>query len=638
MKIGLLTKITVPAVTLAILGLGVTAAIGYHKSTTAIEASVQQQQYQTADTLARNARLWMESRTLEVQGWSGTNVYQKALEGGFLGKTASKAATKRLQDAKQSYPMYRALLVSDLQGSTVASSFETGDAAGYKLSGDPLFQAAGMGEAGSAHAIPDPLSGEPVSILHAPIKKGDQVVGVLTAVVDLDAFGKDFVMPLKTGETGEVQLASLDGAVFLGTEAGEEFSHNLETMGVLKLIAGNTRGALTFEEQGDVHLAVHRTVDGLPWTILVSAHEEEVLASAHNALMVSLVTTLLVALLIGSGVLLSVRAILQPVRETVDGLKDLSEGEGDLTRRLVVKSNDEIGELGRFFNMFVEKLQSALKQVKDSTGEVTSASKGLATITDETNISLSRQRGEIEMVASAVTEMSSTAQSVAGNAAEAASFAETADREASNGREVVERTIRAITGLAGQVENSAGVIQTLRTESQNIGTVLDVIKGIAEQTNLLALNAAIEAARAGEMGRGFAVVADEVRTLAQRTQSSTREIEQMIDALQSRAGEASTSIEMSHKQAQTTVRQAQEAGEALNAITHSVRSITDMNLQIASAAEEQSLVTSEITRNINNIHEVTEETAAASQKTSQSSQDLNRSSINLNRVVSLFRV
>lgn len=126
------------------------------------------------------------------------------------------------------------------------------------------------------------------------------------------------------------------------------------------------------------------------------------------------------------------------------------------------------------------------------------------------------------MVASAVTEMSSTAQSVAGNAAEAASFAETADREASNGREVVERTIRAITGLAGQVENSAGVIQTLRTESQNIGTVLDVIKGIAEQTNLLALNAAIEAARAGEMGRGFAVVADEVRTLAQRTQSSTR--------------------------------------------------------------------------------------------------------------------
>ena len=638
MKSGLLAKITVPAVALAVLGLGITSAIGYNNSKSAIESAVSEQQFQAADGLAHNAKLWMESRSHEVEGWAGANIYQKALEDGFLGKSARKAATNRLQGVKQTYPMYQALLITDPSGVTVASSLENGDAGGYKLTDDAGFKAARNGATSSIHAIADPVTGQPVSMIHAPITKGSTTVGVLTAIIDLHAFGNDFVNPLKSGETGEVRIFDAEGAVFLSAAGEENFSHNLTAMGVTQQLSDGDRGAAQFIEEEIAHVGVHRKVEGLPWTVLITAHEEEVLAPAQEALLLSLATTLLAALVIGSGVLLTVRATLKPVRETVDSLKDLSEGDGDLTRRLEVKTSDEVGELGRYFNLFVETLQTVLKQVQSSTNDVASASGNLATITEQTNTSLNRQRGEIEMIASAVTEMSSTAQSVAGNAAEAAGFAEAADREATSGREVVERTISAITGLAGQVENSSRVIQTLRTESQNIGTVLDVIKGIAEQTNLLALNAAIEAARAGEMGRGFAVVADEVRTLAQRTQSSTQEIEQMIDALQSRASEASVSIEDSHSRAQATVKQAQEAGEALNSINNAVRSITDMNLQIASAAEEQSSVTGEITRNVNNIHDVTEETAASAERTLKSSQDLNRSSADLNQVVSMFRV
>jgi methyl-accepting chemotaxis protein len=297
-----------------------------------------------------------------------------------------------------------------------------------------------------------------------------------------------------------------------------------------------------------------------------------------------------------------------------------------------------VGELARFFNLFVEKLHQVIVKVKDSTLQVTNASQNLAQVTDQSEQSLTRQRSEIDMIASAVDEMSATARSVAANATDAANFANQVDSEANNGSEVVSKTIKAIVDLAGEVDTSANVILTLHNESEGIGSVLDVIKGIAEQTNLLALNAAIEAARAGEMGRGFAVVADEVRTLAQRTQTSTREIEQIIESLQSKAEQASQSIQSSRKQAQATVDQAKEAGEALESITQAVVNITNMNHQIASAAEQQSAVTEEITRNVNNILEVTGETADAAVKTHNASVDLNQSSDELNLVVAQFKV
>ena len=371
---------------------------------------------------------------------------------------------------------------------------------------------------------------------------------------------------------------------------------------------------------------------------MVSAQQDEVLSSARDARLISLLTSGLLALIIGIGVFIVVRKVLQPIQLTVAGLQDLSQGNGDLTKRLALRSNDEVGELARCFNLFVEKLHDVIVKVKESTLQVTNASQNLAQITEQNNRSLDRQRSEIDQIASAVDEMSATARSVAANASEAANFANQVDSEADNGSRVVSKTIKAIDDLASEVETSAEVVIALRNESEGIGSVLDVIKGIAEQTNLLALNAAIEAARAGEMGRGFAVVADEVRTLAQRTQTSTREIEQMIDSLQTKASQASKSIQSSRKQAQATVDQAKEAGEALESITKAVVNITSMNHQIASAAEEQSAVTEEITRNVNNILEVTGETANAAAQTHHSSVELNQSSDELNKVVTQFKV
>jgi methyl-accepting chemotaxis protein len=332
------------------------------------------------------------------------------------------------------------------------------------------------------------------------------------------------------------------------------------------------------------------------------------------------------------------RGIVVPIKQTNDMLNDIAEGEGDLTKRIEIISRDEIGILGGNFNKFIAKLQGIIGDISVSTHQLAVSAEQLSKVTDRTNQGVHNQRVETEQVATAMNEMAATVQEVSQNAEQAATAANEADHAAINGNKVVQDTITAINVLAHDVENSAVAIQQLKTDSQNIGTVLDVIKSIAEQTNLLALNAAIEAARAGEQGRGFAVVADEVRTLAQRTQQSTREIETLVEALQAGAERAVTTMDSSKNSASLTITQAHKASESLSAITHMVETISEMNIQIASAATEQSSVASEINQSITNISDISEQTSSSSRETSAASTELARLGDTLNKLVSQFKV
>ena len=312
--------------------------------------------------------------------------------------------------------------------------------------------------------------------------------------------------------------------------------------------------------------------------------------------------------------------------------------DGDLNTRLTLRGNDEMQEIATDFNSMAEKFEALVQQIVSATSQLAAASEEVAVISQESASNLNQQRSETEQVATAMNEMSATVHEVAKNAGDASGAAANADNEAKAGNSIVGQASHSIDELAHEVENAATVIQQLAQDSDSIGSVLTVIKGIAEQTNLLALNAAIEAARAGEQGRGFAVVADEVRTLAGRTQESTQEIESMIDKLQSGAKNAVTAMETGREKATIGVEQTKQAGEALAAITRAVTTISEMNTQIASAAEEQSATTEEMNKNIININQLADQTANSADQSTAASAELSKLATDLQNLVSHFKI
>lgn len=311
------------------------------------------------------------------------------------------------------------------------------------------------------------------------------------------------------------------------------------------------------------------------------------------------------------------------VVDSIDSIGKATQAvsQGELNTSLSLSTRDELQQVAADFNNMVTTFRNVITQIGGATSKLTSMAIETATITEQSNQSLQTQLSETTQVATAMNEMSATVQEVASSTSRTAQAANDVNSQATEGQRAMQETITQIQQLSEKVESAGSVIVQLEQHSVEIGGVLDVIKGIAEQTNLLALNAAIEAARAGEQGRGFAVVADEVRNLASKTQTSTEEINQMIEKLQTGSAKAVDAVNSSQSMASVAVEQAKKTGDALASISTSIHRVNDMSAQIASAAEEQSAVTEEINRNIVQINEMTEQTAAGAKLTSASSKD-----------------
>ncbi len=354
---------------------------------------------------------------------------------------------------------------------------------------------------------------------------------------------------------------------------------------------------------------------------------------AETNLMIIAIIAIIVSVLLG--VFINIK-ISRGINRAVSAAEQIAAGI--LTEEIHTTGTDEIGKLLSSLGIMRNKLHAMIIEMGQSSTELAAASEELSAVTEDTNNGIHKQQDEIHKVATAMNEMNATVHEVASNAQLTAQSANEANNEAQAGQDVVEKNVISIESLAEAVDNAEIIIQKVGQESDNIGTILDVIKNIAEQTNLLALNAAIEAARAGEQGRGFAVVADEVRTLASRTQQSTSEIEEMILSLQENAKKAVQAMEVGREQASTSVEQAKIAGLSLKMITEVVLHISEMNTQIASAAEEQTCVAEEINRNVTNISDVAEQNASAVNQVTASSEELAQMAINLQTMIAQFEV
>lgn len=368
-------------------------------------------------------------------------------------------------------------------------------------------------------------------------------------------------------------------------------------------------------------------------TITASALiEKSVSAGTRNTSIITFISIAL-AIIIAWVTLTSITRPLRRVNEMLHVV-----ASGDLSRKLDESGNDEFAQLSHNCNLLIESLRMLIQSIVSRSTQLATAAEQTSAVTAQSTTAIEEQRIQVEQAASATTEMSSTAQSVLSSANDALGEIKQADDEAERVKVISGRNRQTIELLANEVESASQVINKLQQDSASIGSILDVIRGIAEQTNLLALNAAIEAARAGEQGRGFTVVADEVRTLASRTQESTQEIQNMIEVLQGGAEKAVSVMETGKKQATNCVEQSVQAEQALDTITHAVHEAFDRSSQIATAAEEQSVVAHEISENLESIVAIAEQTTAGSKQTAESSSEVARLAEELQHSVQEFKI
>ncbi|WP_211315202.1 methyl-accepting chemotaxis protein [Photobacterium lipolyticum] len=379
-------------------------------------------------------------------------------------------------------------------------------------------------------------------------------------------------------------------------------------------------------------------IHGTDLNTVIVVNYNSVVAPLYTTLYEQMLITLLVVVICVFLFNMLCAYLFKPLQQVSNALSVIAKGGGDLTQRITLDSNDEVGDLARNFNQFVASLQVLIGHVRTQGAELSQASEASESLANKSAEELNRQQDEISMVATAVTEMASATQEIASHAEQTARVAQDSTAHTNSGRELVIQSRASINNLAEEVNQATDVISELNEHAQGINSILSTIQGIAEQTNLLALNAAIEAARAGEQGRGFAVVADEVRVLSQRTHTSTEEIQGMIATLQQTTSKAVGLMGTSSKLAQCSVEDADQATAALEQINNSVALISDMATQIATAAEEQTQVTDEITQNTTSIKDVTDQLADDAQVARQQAQALSNQAAQLNAKVSTFVV
>ncbi|MDU9389471.1 methyl-accepting chemotaxis protein [Pseudomonas sp. zfem002] len=488
----------------------------------------------------------------------------------------------------------------------------------------------------------DGSTGELALFIDYRVEKDGKLVGIAGLGLRMTEMS-ELIHNFSFGERGRVMLVRGDGLIQVHPQ--NEFGgkrHLAEQIGEAAAQAAlaphDGLQSSRFERDGESFVALSLPLRGLNWHLVAEVPEAQIYAEVHETVWLTSLIGGAVALLSLLLVVLLARGIVRPIRQVTAALVAIGDGGGDLSHRLDDSRRDELGDLARGFNRFLDSQRKLIGEVLGTSEQLRTAVGQVIHVVVSTAERSGKQQEMTEMVATAVHEMGLTVQDIARNAGEAAHASQTARDEALEARQVVQRSIAHIEGMSGEIGTAAAAVSQLAEEVASIDKVLAVIRSISEQTNLLALNAAIEAARAGEMGRGFAVVADEVRTLAQRTQVSTGEIQQMIQRLKQGTGTAVESMHAGQAATGTGVESSQRTGDSLSAITGQVDRISDMNLQVATATEEQSAVTEEINRNVQGISDLARETAAQVQGCREDCAALQRLADDLARQMGGFRL
>lgn len=627
-NLGFSKKILLAAALIVVVAFSVFIVINDYRQRQSLKSSVKSELQQLGTLTTQNIQTWLESRIQLLQSMS----QQVAVDGKEL---------PQLQRAI-GLPTYSDNFQLSYFGSTEGVMFSV-PAGNRPADYDP--RARGWYKAAQnapGTIVTEPYiaasSGKLVMTIATPVKIQNQLAGVAGADISLDSVSK-IINSLNFDGHGYAFLVSAEGKILVHPDSklvlkniNEAYPVNTPKIatGVTEIDSGKQPEIISFTPVLGVATA--------NWYVALVLEQDSAYAMLTefrtSAITAMVVVVMVIILLLG----LLIRVLMQPLHQMGRAMRDIADGEGDLTKRLAITSHDEFGALAESFNHFVERIHTSIREVASTAAQLGEVATRVVKVSNASMSNSDQQANRTESVAAAINELGAAAQEIAQNAARTSQQSSDASGLASDGQGVVQQTIKAMNELSGKISESCVNIESLNGKTANIGQILEVITSISQQTNLLALNAAIEAARAGEAGRGFAVVADEVRNLAHRTQDSAQQVQKMIEELQVGAREAVVNMTESQRQSEDSVGIANLAGERLGSVTRRIEEINGMNQSVAAATEEQTSVVESINVDITHINTLNQQGVDNLRQTLEACNSLEEQAARLQQLVGSFRI
>jgi len=621
MKLNLRNKFLIPTLALVIVGIGISTAVSYVKSKSAIEDIIKNNMNQISTLSNNQLSSWVTDIKNEIKNWSEVDTYQTNLAMVKNGNTSFIGdINKQLIKAKEESTYYEFIAITDANGNVVfRSATDSNDA--IKVSDKDFFKKAIKGEAYISDVDKSETSSKPVFVVAYPMHgiedftsaSTSEITGVFYGVVDFEYFATSYLNNIKLGETGYNYVINKKGVVVSHTDKSKILTTDLTKYDFGKEIIAAKEGVKEYTFEGSERFTAFKTMSDTGWITVLGITADEVFSPIKKiGYIIMIIGIGIIAILTGGMWFLTDLLIIKPITKVAAGLKDIAQGEGDLTVRLAVTSDDEVGELSKWFNIFMEKLLAILKEIGVNADTLTTSSNDLSGLSSNMSDGADNMSSKSNTVATAAEEMSTNISSIAAAMEQASTnmslVATAAEQMTATINEIARNSenARSITGSAVSKANDATQkIDELGKGAQEIGKVTETITEISEQTNLLALNATIEAARAGDAGKGFAVVANEIKELARQTAEATQDIKDRINKIQSSTSGAVTQV------------------EGISKVIHDVNEIVTT---IATAVEEQSVTTKEIAGNVSQasggIQEVSENIAQLSTVAGEIARDI----------------
>lgn len=568
---------------LVIVGMGGASIVSYILSKNALQEALSNQADLLSTSTMKSMDTWFQSRILDVTNWSARKDFISAMHDSFVGKAARRSSSAQFEKMIKEYRYYDTIAVATADGQIVAAS-DREMIGGKSLADRQYVKEALKGQLVISRAFRDQKSGEPVVAVSTPIVEDGSITGVFIATIKLQWIGGQFVKSIKIGDTGYAYVVEEDGLILMHPDPKEILKLDISAFDFGRKMLEQKNGQIHYAYQGVEKFAAFSASKKLGWIFTVSGIESEIFAPVRKLAKVSI--GLVLGVIFGAAVIIFfiANSVSKSVNKVVTGLKDAAEGEGDLTKRLEVDSKDEVGELSRWFNVFIEKVQMIIRDVAQNATRLTESSTNLSDISGEMSVGAEQTTDKARTVSGSAEEMSDNMNSVASAMQQASSsvqfVASAAEEMTATINEIVQSTEKAHASTNEAVveaEKASTQVGDLGQAAQEIGKVVEAITEISEQVNLLSLNATIEAARAGEAGKGFAVVANEIKELARQTTNATGEIKSRVEIIQSST--KGTVFQIEH-------------------ITKIVNEVNEIVGLIASSMEEQAITTKEISGNI----------------------------------------